>query len=128
MGPAAPQRAYEPRPHPNRTRRTRRRPPRRHQPRRNRPRRHRPLRTPRPRPRRRTRHHPRGRSVMSDYLDTWPDDGPVLVRKLPVVVQAYRFNGDNGPDIVTWAGIDQDGEPVATWSRYDGLVINTLDG
>jgi hypothetical protein len=55
--------------------------------------------------------------------------GPFYARRLPVVVQAYRFDGSNGPEIVEWAGTNlETGEPWATWSAYDGLVINTLDG
>lgn len=60
--------------------------------------------------------------------------GPIRAIHRPTIVDAYRFDGSNGPDIVAWAGLNQDpnspkyGEPQATWSRYDGLVINTLDG
>lgn len=54
--------------------------------------------------------------------------GPIRAIHRPTVVDAYRFDGSNGPDIVAWAGLNRDGEPEATWSRYDGLIINTLDG
>lgn len=29
---------------------------------------------------------------------------PVRVRKRPVVVDAFRYDGSNGPQIVTWVG------------------------
>ena len=48
--------------------------------------------------------------------------GPINVRKRPVTVQAYQYDGDNGLDVAEWIGSD------ASWEPIDGLVIHTLEG
>lgn len=48
--------------------------------------------------------------------------GPVDVRKRPVVVQAWRYDGTNAAEIVEWAA------PNA-WATLRGdLAIRTLEG
>ena len=47
--------------------------------------------------------------------------GPTRVRKRPVVVEAFHYDGTNAPEIVAWAG------PAASY-REGELVISTLEG
>lgn len=48
--------------------------------------------------------------------------GPIRVRKRPVVVEAFPYDGTNGDDIVTWA------QPAATVDLAGDLVITTFEG
>ncbi len=49
-------------------------------------------------------------------------NGPVKVRKRPLVVDAYRYTGDNAQDIVAWAA-------GSAYVELDGrLIIRTREG
>ncbi len=49
-------------------------------------------------------------------------DGPVRVRKRPLVVEAYRYTGANADDIVAWVG-------AGAYVELDGrLIIRTREG
>lgn len=48
--------------------------------------------------------------------------GPIKVRKRPVVVDAYRYDGDNAIDIAHWVGSS------AYVTLRGELVIRTLEG
>jgi len=49
--------------------------------------------------------------------------GPTQVRKRPLVVDAYRYDGDNAVDIAHWAG-----QPNAYITLRGDLVIRTFEG
>jgi hypothetical protein len=49
-------------------------------------------------------------------------DGPIKVRKRPLVVEAYRYTGANAAGIVAWAG-------PSAYVELDGrLIIRTDEG
>lgn len=50
------------------------------------------------------------------------DPVPIRVRKRPVVVDAFRYDGRNADEIITWAG-------HSAYSTLRGeLIIRTLEG
>jgi hypothetical protein len=51
-------------------------------------------------------------------------EGMARFRKKPVVIEAVQYTGDNGDDIIAWAG----GCAVEFDPFYGGLSIATLEG
>lgn len=54
--------------------------------------------------------------------------GPVRVRKKPVEVQAYRYDGTNSTDIIRWTATSGNEEQWAYETLAGELVIRTLEG
>jgi hypothetical protein len=59
---------------------------------------------------------------VTDHDDLDATGGPVIVRKRPVMVMAYRYTGDNAAAIVEWA------KPHAYVTLRGELIISTLEG